>query len=136
MDIVLAIDAGTTSVRVVAVSPDGRIVGAAQREFPQYFPQPGWVEHDPGEIWSAFEVDPSMLPDVVPSSGVIGSWAGIPVAGIAGDQQAALFGNACIEPGTTKNTYGTGSFVLVNAGRVAPPPARAVLTTIAWDLGD
>ena len=267
----LAIDAGTTSVRVVAVSPEGRIVRSAQREFPQHFPRPGWVEHDPEEIWSAveaclaevidggagrpvaigitnqretavlwdddgravgravvwqdrrsteicaelsgetervrqltglvidpyfsatkltwlrrhgvtadhfgtvdswivfkltgrhvtdpsnasrtllydihksawsddlcalFEVDPSTLPEVVPSAGVIGTWRGIPVAGIAGDQQAALFGNACVEPGMTKNTYGTGSFVLANAGPEAPPLTEAVLTTVAWDLGD
>src|SRR2546423_4221184 len=269
-DVVLAIDAGTTSVRVVAVSPEGRIVGGAQREFTQHFPQPGWVEHDAEEIWLAvdsclrevlsagygdpaaigitnqretavlwddhgpvgraivwqdrrssaicaelagheeevrattgllidpyfsatkltwlrrqgvtaprfgtvdswllwklcgrhatdpsnasrtllydihrarwsdemcalFEVDRSSLPEVVPSSGVVGRWQGIPVAGIAGDQQAALFGNACVDVGMTKNTYGTGSFVLVNAGPTAPPPTRAVLTTVAWDLGD
>ena len=269
-DVVLAIDAGTTSVRVVAVSPEGRIVGAAQREFTQHFPRPGWVEHDPGEIWAAvesclrevlaarhgspaaigitnqretvvlwnddgspvgravvwqdrrsaaiceelsphtdrvravtglvldpyfsgtkltwlrregvradrfgtvdswliwklcgrhvtdpsnasrtllydihagrwsdemcalLEVDPGILPEVVPNSAEVGRWEGIPVAGIAGDQQAALFGNACVERGATKNTYGTGSFVLVNAGREAPPPTEGVLTTIAWDVG-
>jgi glycerol kinase len=255
----------------VAVAPDGRVVGGAQREFPQYYPRPGWVEHDATEIWDAveaclrdvvaaaygdplaigitnqretavlwddsgapvgraivwqdrrsadicdelrsytdevrartglvidpyfsatkltwlrrngvraphfgtvdawltykltgraatdpsnasrtllydihrgawsdelcalFEVDPAVLPDVVPSAGEIGRWEGIPVAGVAGDQQAALFGNACIEPGMTKNTYGTGSFVLVNAGSTAPPVTDAVLTTVAWDIGD
>src|SRR5262249_46337666 len=55
-----------------------------------------------------------------------------PVAGIAGDQQAALFGQACIAEGLGKNTYGTGSFVLLNAGSIAPPPGPGLLTTLAW----
>jgi glycerol kinase len=62
--------------------------------------------------------------------------AGIPVAGIAGDQQAALFGQACFEVGMTKNTYGTGSFVLMNVGSGCPPPAEGLLTTVAWSLAD
>jgi glycerol kinase len=58
------------------------------------------------------------------------------VAGVAGDQQAALFGQRCLEPGLAKNTYGTGSFVLINAG-TAPPPARdGLLATIAWQIGE
>jgi glycerol kinase len=269
-EVVLAIDAGTTSVRVLAVSHEGRVVASAQRELTQHFPRPGWVEHDPEEIWSSVEAclnevieerteeavaigitnqretavlwnddgspvgravvwqdrrsagicedlsshsakvraltglvidpyftatkvtwlgrqgvssdrvgtvdswllmklcgahatDPSnasrtllydinigqwseelcslfavemgRLPQVMPSSGEIGRWRGIPVAGVAGDQQAALFGNACLEPGMSKNTYGTGSFVLVNAGSERPPALTSVLTTIAWDLG-
>jgi glycerol kinase len=60
----------------------------------------------------------------------------VPVAGIAGDQQAALFGQACQEPGEAKNTYGTGSFVLLNAGTDAPEPGEGLLTTIAWGLGE
>ena len=58
----------------------------------------------------------------------------MPVAGIAGDQQAALYGQACQEPGLGKNTYGTGSFVLNNAGGELPEPAEGLLTTIAWGV--
>ena len=57
------------------------------------------------------------------------------MAGIAGDQQAALFGQACQRPGETKNTYGTGSFVLLNTGTEAPEPGEGLLTTVAWGLG-
>jgi glycerol kinase len=85
----------------------------------------------------------SALPDVRPSSGRFGLTSGrsgvvpdIPVSGIAGDQQAALFGQACFEPGTAKNTYGTGSFVLLNVGDRCPPPTEGMLTTIAWELAD
>ena len=56
------------------------------------------------------------------------------MSGIAGDQQAALFGQACVEPGMTKNTYGTGSFVLTNIGAHAPDPVEGLLTTVAWSL--
>ncbi len=62
--------------------------------------------------------------------------AGIPISGIAGDQQAALFGQACFEPGMMKNTYGTGSFVLMNVGPICPPPVEGLLTTVAWTLAD
>jgi glycerol kinase len=62
--------------------------------------------------------------------------AGIPISGIAGDQQAALFGQACFEPGMMKNTYGTGSFVLMNIGSELPPPVDGLLTTVAWTLDD
>ena len=62
--------------------------------------------------------------------------AGIPVSGIAGDQQAALFGQACLEPGMTKNTYGTGSFVLMNVGDRCPEPVDGLLTTVGWTLAD
>ena len=83
------------------------------------------------------------LPEVRPSSGRFGVTvagngvpAGIPVSGIAGDQQAALFGQACFTPGMTKNTYGTGSFVLMNVGPDLPKPVDGLLTTIAWELAD
>jgi glycerol kinase len=83
------------------------------------------------------------LPEVRPSSGRFGLTnsgggvpGGIPVSGVAGDQQAALFGQACFEPGMAKNTYGTGSFVLLNVGAVCPPPTEGMLTTIAWELAD
>ena len=83
------------------------------------------------------------LPEVRPSSGRLGvtsdAWGvpvGIPVSGAAGDQQAALFGQACFEPGMAKNTYGTGSFVLLNVGDACPSPSAGILTTIAWELAD
>ena len=84
----------------------------------------------------------SCLPEVRPTSGRFGTTtdglpvpAGIPISGMAGDQQAALFGQACFEPGMTKNTYGTGSFVLMNVGTTCPEPVEGLLTTIAWQLG-
>jgi glycerol kinase len=286
MAVVLAIDAGTTGVRTVAIDADGAARGIAYREFPQHFPRPGWVEHDADDIWTAvlatltqvvddldgetvvaigitnqrettvvwdrstgrplhraivwqdrrtaarcddlrvagveplvrartglvldpyfsatklewllgeggvavgehlafgtvdswvlwnltgvhatepsnasrtmlFDIDTgawcdellelfgvprSCLPEVRPSSGRFGTTdpthaAGlrVPVAGIAGDQPAALFGQACFASGMTKNTYGTGSFVLVNLGHAHPPPADGLLTSVAWQLGD
>jgi glycerol kinase len=83
-----------------------------------------------------------VLPDVLPSSHRYGATSqvpgvpdGIPISGIAGDQQAALFGQVCTTPGMAKNTYGTGSFVLLNIGDTCPPPSEGMLTTVAWDLG-
>ncbi|MFV0258364.1 MAG: glycerol kinase GlpK [Acidimicrobiales bacterium] len=83
------------------------------------------------------------LPDIRPSSGRFGetaattaAGAGIPVSGVAGDQQAALFGQACFSPGMAKNTYGTGSFVLLNVGTECPPPVDGLLTTVAWTLAE
>jgi glycerol kinase len=287
MAVVVAVDAGTTGVRAVAVAEDGAPVGDRHREFPQYFPRPGWVEHDPEQIWTAtaaalgqlletlaepvaaigitnqretvvlwdrrtgeprhraivwqdrrgarqgaaleaaghldlirtrtglvldpyfsatklawlldeggveagpdlafgtvdswllwrltdgavhatdptnasrtllfdinrlawdpeladlFGVPLSVVPEVRPSSGRFGSTAegvvpglpaGVPISGIAGDQQAALFGQACFQPGMTKNTYGTGSFVLMNVGDRCPDPIPGLLTTVAWSL--
>jgi glycerol kinase len=85
-------------------------------------------------------VDPASLPHAAPSAEVYGTTSEfggeVPVAGIAGDQQAALFGQACHSPGEAKNTYGTGSFVLLNAGREAPPAQEGLLTTVAWGLQD
>ncbi len=276
---VIAIDAGTTGVRAFAVDEHGVPLDYEYREFPQYFPKPGWVEHDADEIWDAVQttlaalkakldrpiaaigitdqrettvvwdkktgrprhraivwqdrrtsdrcselrdgghlplvreqtglvLDPyfsatklewllteggveadadlafgtvdswvlsnltgvhatdpsnasrtmlydirrrqwsdelldlfgvplSCLPDLRPSSGRFGTTAdGIPVSGIAGDQQAALFGQACFAPGDAKNTYGTGSFVLLNVGPECPPPVEGLLTTLAWELAD
>ena len=287
MSVVIAIDAGTTGVRAFAVDEHGRPAGWSYREFPQYFPRPGWVEHDADEIWTAvvevlrelvgaldqpvaaigitdqretvvawsrrtsaprhraivwqdrrtaarcdelrdaghlplvrertgLVLDPyfsgtkvewllseggveadddlalgtidtwllwkltdgavhatevsnasrtllfdirtlewsselcdllgvpmSALPEVRPSSGRFGVVAcglegldGVPVSGVAGDQQAALFGQACVEPGMTKNTYGTGSFVLMNVGESCPPPVEGLLTTVGWQLAE
>ena len=96
--------------------------------------------------WSApltelFGVPLDALPEVRPSSGRFGTTAadaacgaGIPISGVAGDQQAALFGQACFAPGTAKNTYGTGSFVLMNVGPACPPPVEGLLTTVAWTV--
>ena len=90
------------------------------------------------ELCELLGVDPSRLPEPLPSAHVYGTtteFGGeVPVAGIAGDQQAALFGQACHRPGMAKNTYGTGSFVLLNAGPEAPSPPKGLLTTIAWAL--
>jgi glycerol kinase len=270
---VLSIDAGTTGVRAFVIDETGKPVAVAYREFPQYFPQPGWVEHDATEIWDAVQaciaevapyqpvaaigitnqretvvvwsrstgqplhhalvwqdrrtagvcdalvselptvrsktglvLDPYFsatklkwlldridvsddvmvgtidtwllwkltgayctdvtnasrtllcdiatrtwddelcelfgvtgvtLPEIRPSSGRFGVTAdGVPVSGIAGDQQAALFGQACFSPGMTKNTYGTGSFVLMNVGASMPAPVEGLLTTVGWELAD
>jgi glycerol kinase len=284
---VLALDAGTTGVRTRAVFADGRPPISSYREFTQFFPEPGWVEHDALEIWEAVKAtmldvlgqlagppvaigitnqretavawsrstgqplhraivwqdrrtadrcaeldrngalpivrertglvldpyfsgtkfewllhqggvadtddlalgtidswllwnltggevhatDPSnasrtmlfdirtlawdrelcdllhvpigALPLVMPSSGRFGITSqrcgipsGIPVSGIAGDQQSALFGQACFTAGMAKNTYGTGSFILLNVGSTCPPPTAGMLTTVAWTLAD
>ena len=297
---VVAIDAGTTGVRALVVDDRARVVDVAYREITQYFPQPGWVEHDPVEIWDAvlatlaqvgarlaeaddtvaaigitnqretlvafdrhrgrplhraivwqdrrtatlcaeleqaghlplvrrrtglvldpyftatkityllrgggldltptspalsfgtvdswvlwnltggvdggvFATDPSnasrtmlldsatlawsdelcalfavplpTLPEVRPSAGRFGRAVlpdlgpagrvlnGVPVSGLLGDQQAALFGQACFEPGMVKVTYGTGSFVLANAGAERPPAPDGLTVSVAWDLG-
>ena len=93
------------------------------------------------ELCELFGVPPAALPAVCDSAGVVGktdpdAFCGlrIPIAGVAGDQQAALFGQACVRRGMSKNTYGTGSFVLTNIGRSLPPPVAGVLTTVAWRI--
>jgi glycerol kinase len=92
------------------------------------------------ELCGLLGVDPVRLPQPLPSSEVYGTTSEfggeVPVAGIAGDQQAALFGQACQKPGMAKNTYGTGSFILLNTGGEAPEPGDGLLTTVAWGLGD
>lgn len=286
MAAVIAIDAGTTGVRAVAVDEGGQLVARAYREFAQHYPRPGWVEHDAEEIWQAvaasvalvadqldgpvaaigianqrettvvwdrdtgrplaraivwqdrrtaarcqelrsagylelirrrtglvldpyfsatkiewllaegglagrpglavgtvdswllwqltggalhatdpsnasrtllydirrqrwdeeltelFHVARASLPDLCPSSGRLGVTAeaigalppGVPISGMAGDQAASLFGHACFVPGMTKNTYGTGSFVLMNVGDRCPAPVDGLLTSVAWVL--
>lgn len=287
MAVVVAIDAGTTGVRSIAFDDGGQPVGSSYREFPQYFPQPGWVEHDANEIYDAvlvtlgelmaqieqpvaaigitdqretvvfwdrstheplyraivwqdrrttakcaelteaghtdlvrkttglvldpyfsgskvdwlisnghvtvdantafgtvdswlvwkltggqahvtdttnagrtllfdinslewsdemldlFNVPRSILPEVRPSSGRFGVTteglpvpAGIGISGIAGDQHASLFGQACFAAGDAKNTYGTGSFILMNVGDTVPEPVDGLLTTVGWTLAD
>ncbi len=92
------------------------------------------------EILTELNIPRSMLPMVKPSSHIYGytdpSIFGveIPIAGIAGDQQAALFGQACYQPGMAKNTYGTGCFMLMNTGENAVPSQNGLLTTIAWGV--
>jgi glycerol kinase len=95
------------------------------------------------QLCEIFGVDPVSLPEVLPSvsdfgtvdAGLFGG-ADVRLGGIAGDQQAALFGQACLLPGRAKNTYGTGSFVLMNVGSAAPAPAEGLIGTMAWGIGD
>jgi glycerol kinase len=290
---ILALDQGTTGSTALVVDPDGRVLARGYAELPQYFPQPGWVEHDPDEIWATVEraaraalaearvsgtdvaavgitnqrettivweratgrpihraivwqcrrtaglcdrlradgveslvraktglvldayfsgtkirwlldevpgararaergdlafgtvdawliwkltggrvhatdatnasrtlcldlrtgdwddrmleilgVPRPVLPAVKASAGVLGEtvdlgWLprGVPIAGVAGDQQAALFGQACLTPGAAKNTYGTGCFMLLNTGPAPVASSHGLLTTIAWRIG-
>ena len=81
-----------------------------------------------------FMIPRSMLPRIVDSSGVVGRWRGVPIAGIAGDQQAALFGQACYSPGLAKNTYGTGCFLLLNTGDRVVRSSNQLLATIALQI--
>ncbi|OOG53356.1 glycerol kinase GlpK [Rhodanobacter sp. C03] len=93
------------------------------------------------ELLRMLDIPRSMLPQVRSCSEVYGHTAathgfpaGVPISGVAGDQQAALFGQACFEPGMAKNTYGTGCFMLMHTGVVAVPSRHGLLTTIAWEL--
>ncbi|HZY63591.1 MAG TPA: glycerol kinase GlpK [Edaphobacter sp.] len=90
------------------------------------------------DLLELLDIPKSMLPEVVQSSGICGTTEGvvdgIPIAGIAGDQQAALFGQMCTEPGMVKCTFGTGSFMLLNIGEQATPSKHKLLTTIAWGV--
>jgi glycerol kinase len=95
------------------------------------------------ELCALLSVPERALPEVRPSCGQLGTTRAealhgheVPVAGVAGDQQAALFGQACLDAGLGKNTYGTGSFVLLNTGAQPPPPAPGLLATVAWQVGD
>jgi glycerol kinase len=93
------------------------------------------------ELLRLFNIPSSILPDVRSSSEIYGKTAGhfatsIPIAGIAGDQQAALFGQMCIEPGMVKNTYGTGCFMVMNIGNKPINSTSKLLTTIAWKIGN
>jgi glycerol kinase len=92
------------------------------------------------ELCELLSVQPDSLPDPLPSAHVYGETSefggSVPVAGMAGDQQAALYGQACHEKGLGKNTYGTGSFLLQNAGGELPPPPDGLLESVAWGVGD
>jgi glycerol kinase len=92
------------------------------------------------------DVPRASLPEVLPSIGEFGAvrdgalgddrFDGVPICGIAGDQQAALYGQGCLDPGLGKNTYGTGSFVLMNSGERVPTAPPGLLATVAWGIGD
>ncbi|MBB1034250.1 glycerol kinase GlpK [Dietzia sp. CQ4] len=94
------------------------------------------------ELCREIGVPRAMLPDIVPSSGVIGHvterrmFGGTPIAGILGDQQAAMFGQTCFDPGDAKNTYGTGAFLLLNTGTTPQFSDNGLLTTVCYKLGD
>lgn len=95
------------------------------------------------ELCDVIGVPPHVLPEVSNTSGRFGETtdefpfgAGIPISGAAGDQQSALFGQACFAPGDAKNTYGTGSFVLMNLGNERPEPTEGLLTSVAWTTAD
>src|SRR4030065_1818415 len=94
------------------------------------------------EILTILAIPEAVLPKVVPSSQVYGETAAgllgdarVSLGGIAGDQQAALFGQACYDAGMAKNTYGTGSFILLNTGDKPVPSQKGLVTTVAWGLG-
>jgi glycerol kinase len=93
------------------------------------------------ELLRIFDIPSGMLPEVRSSSEVYGKTEGqfssaIPIAGIAGDQQAALFGQMCVDPGMVKNTYGTGCFMMMNIGNKPIESKSRLLTTVAWKIGD
>ncbi len=97
---------------------------------------------DPG-LLDVFGVPEQALPKLGPSCGSVAVTRpqalhghAVPIAGVAGDQQAALFGQACVDPGSAKNTYGTGSFVLQNVGTARPRPVPGLLSTVAWRIGE
>ncbi len=94
------------------------------------------------ELLRIFRIPRAMLPEVKPSSGIFGYTAKhlfggeIPIAGVAGDQQAALFGQCCLDAGDVKNTYGTGGFMLMNTGETAVESKQGLLTTVGWQIGE
>lgn len=92
------------------------------------------------EILRLLDIPPQMLPEIRSSSDIYGTSRGlldgVPLSGDLGDQQAALFGQACFRPGDAKNTYGTGCFLLLNTGTIAVPSRRGLITTVAYRLGD
>jgi glycerol kinase len=95
------------------------------------------------ELLEVFGIPEKSLPQIGPSCGELATTRAdalhghaVPVAGVAGDQQAALFGQACVDPGAGKNTYGTGSFLLQNAGHKPPRPVPGLLSTVAWSIGE
>jgi len=83
------------------------------------------------KLCALFGIKPEWLPEVRPSAGAFGSFEGVPICGVAGDQQAALFGQGAWHPGSAKCTFGTGTFLLVNSGKVRPRVPDGLLTTLA-----
>jgi glycerol kinase len=96
------------------------------------------------EMTELFDIDPSMLAEIRPSCSLFGSvddrvlpeLGGVPITAMLGDQQSALFGQACFDAGVVKATYGTGAFILANVGHDVPGVFDGLVTTCAWDLGD
>ncbi len=94
------------------------------------------------ELLKLFDIPACMMPTVLPSSGVFGYTdprlfgGSIPIAGVAGDQQAALFGQCCFDAGDTKNTYGTGGFLLMNTGKCPILPKQGLLASVGWQIGN
>ena len=94
------------------------------------------------ELLKLFDIPACMLPEVKPSSGIFGTCdprlfgKSVPIAGVAGDQQAALFGQCCFDEGDVKNTYGTGGFMLMNTGSKVITPKQGLLTSVGWQIGD
>src|SRR5437868_3428992 len=184
---VLALDQGTTGSTALVVDPEGAVRARGYAEVPQHYPRPGWVEHDPQDLWTTVE---RAARQALSAAGITGDdlaaigianqrettivWdrtTGAPLhraivwqcrrtaavcdrlraegheamvrartglvldAGIAGDQQAALFGQACFKPGEAKNTYGTGCFALLNTGERPVVSSHGLLTTLAWRIG-
>ena len=133
---------GTVDSWLVWKLTDGRVhatdISNASRTLLFNIHEQKWDE----ELCTLFDVPPSMLPEVKSCSEVVGvtgtafGAAGIPIAGMAGDQQAAMFGQMCTEEGMIKNTYGTGCFIMMNTGAQAKDSKNNLLTTIAWKLGD
>lgn len=87
-------------------------------------------------LLAAFDIPRVVLPRIVSSSDILGEVDGVPIAGILGDQQAALVGQACFQPGEAKNTYGTGCFLLMHTGETPVTSAAGLLTTVAYKFGD
>jgi glycerol kinase len=138
-----AVVAGTVDAYLIARLTGGRVRATdpsnASRTLLFDLHAGGWSE----ELCALLDVPVAALPEVRASSGDFGrtdpaAFLGLdlPIAGVAGDQQAALFGQACFDPGSSKCTFGTGSFVLVNTGRSPVHSTAGLLTTVAWDLGD
>ncbi len=92
------------------------------------------------DVLTQFDIPRALLPEVLPSSGFFGETdlfgGSIPICGVAGDQQASLFGQTCYGVGDVKNTYGTGCFLLMNTGRTAVSSGNGLITTVGWQLGD
>ena len=123
---------GTFDAYLCARLGDGALTepSTAARTQLQRLDRPGvWDE----ELCGIFGVDPACLPPIGPSAGMLGSLCGLPLGGLLVDQTAALAGHGCLTTGAAKATYGTGVFVLANAGP-QPPAADGVLPTVAWDM--